>query len=364
MNDYPQRSDDLELERIESEDEDSASSPPEYKIVTYPADYTLEVLHNMWTKEELTVPPFQRYFVWNRKKASRLVESFLADLPVPPIFLFREETDRKLLVIDGQQRLRSIFSYFEGRFAAGTTNRSQVFRLTGLNRDSPFHDKAFDELDEAMQRTLKNCVLRSFVVRQLDPDDDTSIYHIFERLNTGGALLVGQEIRECVFHGPFAVYLDEINRLPAWRKILGRDQPDTRKRDRELILRFLALHASADAYKTPMKEYLNRFMKKNRHASAGRLAASKALFERTCEDVVESLGERPFHVRKALNAAVFDAVMVAFSRHPGDVPEDASVRYRRLVRNQEFEEHTRIHTTDVDVVHSRLEQAEEALFGR
>ena len=86
------------------------------------------------------------------------------------------------------------------------------------------------------------------------------------------------------------------------------------------------------------------------------------LFERTCEVVVTELGHKPFHVRSGLNAAVFDAVMIAFSNHLDDIPQDIQRRYDRLIQDQEFEKHTRSRTTDVEVVQGRLRQAAAQLF--
>ncbi len=351
------------LESVDSEDDDSESSPPDYQIVTYPADYTLAVLHRMWLDEEITVPAFQRAFVWNQKQSSRLIESFLAGLPVPAIFLYRDDELGNYLVIDGQQRLRSVFDYFAGFFGAEHRGKKPVFRLKGLHKRSPFSEKSFDDLDAQQQRALKNSVLRTFVVRQLVPDDDTSIYHIFERLNTGGTSLANQEVRNCVYHGRFAAFLEDVNDYSAWRSILGKPAPDRRKRDCELILRFLALQTPSSYKRTPMKDFLSGFMRRNRNADQARMDGSAEIFKKTCSTVLDSLGDRPFHVRTGLNTAVFDAVMYAVSRHLESIPPDLASRYAALVENEEFERKTRSNTTDVEVVRSRLNQATEVLFG-
>jgi len=112
-----------------------------------------------------------------------------------------------------------------------------------------------------------------------------------------------------------------------------------------------------------MKDFLSKFMKKNRDASAEVLGASRRIFERTCDKVVASLGEKPFHVRAGLNAAVFDAVMTVFSNHLDEVPDDIRNRYARLKVDKTFEDNTRYGTTDVDTVKQRLKQAETILFG-
>jgi len=353
---------DLELEPITSEDEDYESAPPDYQISTYPADFTLEVLHQKWKAGDISIPDFQRGFVWKQVQASKLLESFLVGLPVPAVFLYSERKSQKFFVIDGQQRLKSIFYFFEGYFGPETQGARRVFRLTGLSPDSVFKDKLYEDLRDEDKRRLKNAVLRAFIVLQLDPADDTSMYHVFERLNTGGTLLTNQEIRNCVYHGNFISFLNQANTLPAWRRILGKDVPDTHRKDIELLVRFFAMR-DISAYRKPMKDFLSKFMKKNRDASAEVLGASRRIFERTCDNVVASLGEKPFHVRAGLNAAVFDAVTTAFSNHLDEIPIDIRDRYARLKVDKTFEDNTRNGTTDVDTVKQRLKQAETMLFG-
>lgn len=352
---------DLELESVDSEEEDYESAPPDYQIATYPADYTLEVLHQKWKSNEIEIPKFQRRFVWKQTQASKLIESFLVGLPVPAVFFYSERRSQKYLVIDGQQRLKSIFFYFEGYYGPERGGVRPVFRLKGLNQQSQFHNRAFEDLLDEDKRRLKNAVLRTFIVQQLDPENDTSMYHIFERLNTGGTLLANQEIRNCVYHGKFASFLDEINGLEDWRRILGKKEPDTRKKDVELILRFLAMR-DPNSYKNPMKDFLSKFMLKNKDPKKKTLRSNRDLFERTCRSVVSELGEKPFHVRAGLNAAVFDAVMIAFSHHLDSIPKDVRKRYSRLIKDAGFEKNTRSSTTNVEVVHRRFRQATSQLF--
>lgn len=357
--------DDIEFERIKSEEEDWVSAPPDYQINTYPADFTLEVLHSKWQKKEISIPDFQRQFVWKQNQASKLIESFLIGLPVPPVFLYTERTSQKFLVIDGQQRLRSVFYFFEGLFGAERKGRREVFSLKGLSEKSKYRDKTFEDLtadDNPDGRRLKNSVLRSFIVQQLDPLDDTSIYHVFERLNTGGTFLANQEIRNCVHRGEFNNLLHDLNKLPEWRLILGRPNPDSRQRDVELILRFFAL-LDVTHYTKPMKDFLTKFMAKNATPAAATLQKFRKLFSTTCLQVAKSLGERPFHIRAGLNAAMFDCVMVNFAHHLDSVPSNIRDRYNRLKQNQQFLELVSLATANDDVVSLRFATARTRLFG-
>jgi hypothetical protein len=353
---------DLELEPVTSEDEDYQSAPPDYQISTYPADFTLEVLHLKWKAKEIRIPEFQRAFVWKQVQSSKLIESFLVGLPVPPVFVYVERKSQYYFVIDGQRRLKSIFYFFEGYFGEEAQGQRRVFRLTGLSPESRFSGKTFEQLREEDQRRLKNAVLRSFVVQQLEPDDLTSMYHIFERLNTGGTLLTNQEIRNCVYHGAFVEFLPKLNQIPEWRRILGKEVPDTRKKDLELLIRFFAMR-DRSAYQKPMKDFLSTFMRKNRDATQEQLAYIESVFRKTCKLLLDSLWEKPFHIRAGLNVAVADAVMVAFSNHLDAVPTDIQDRWDRLKKNPDFDNNTRQGTTDLDTVRKRFAQAESVLFG-
>ncbi len=353
-------SSDLELEPVTSEDDDYTSSPADYQITTYPADFTLEVLHQKWQAGEIIIPDFQRAFVWKVAQSSKLIESFLVGLPVPPVFVYTERQSQNYLVIDGQQRLKSIFYFLEGNLPEAS-GRKRTFRLRGLNDDSRFLGKAFNDLMDADQRKLKNAVLRSFVVQQLEPDDDTSIYHIFERLNTGGTLLSNQEIRNCVHSGNFVKFLVRLNANDEWRKILGKSMPDSRKKDIEILLRFFAMR-DISSYQKPMKDFLSKFMSKNRDTPENLLLQSEEVFRNTCAQVLDSLGEKPFHGRSGVNVAVLDSVMVAFSENLASIPDDIRVRYNRLRDDESFVIRTRQGTTDVSIVRERFNQAKSVLF--
>jgi uncharacterized protein with ParB-like and HNH nuclease domain len=355
--------DDIELEEIESEAEDYDSGPAEYDVATYPADFTLEVLNDKWKAGDIEVPRFQRDFVWKQTQASKLIESFMVGLPVPAVFLYTQRKSQKYLVIDGQQRLKSVFYFLEGYFGGEEQQKRGVFRLEGLSEKSKWYKKTFAEFDEPDQRKLKNSVLRAFIVQQLDPQDDTSVYHIFERLNTGGTLLTNQEVRNCVYGGKFNDLLNALNNNADWRAILGRVKEDSRQKDKELMLRFFSLHGDKiKAYEKPLKDFLNRFMRRNRNPTDEVLKQLRSIFEDTCSGVAGALGEKPFHIKAGLNSAVFDSVMSAFSSHLNKIPKDVKERYKALVNNPDYLKLVTSGTTNDETVRKRFDLAEQLLF--
>ena len=340
------------LETIDSEVEDAGAAVPIYTINSYPTDPTLEVLHMRWQRNEILVPKFQRGWVWSHTQASQLIESFLLGLPVPGVFLYREQKTQQQLVIDGQQRLRAIWGFFEGELP-----NVPSFYLRDV--DARWEGRKYDDLDELDRIRFRDAVLRAIIVEQTVPEDNSSVYHIFQRLNTGGTHLNPQEVRNSAAHGPFNDLITGLNSDANWRLIFGRTVPDPRMRDVELIVRFFALLEGSEQYYKPMKTFLNDFMSKHQDDTFDQ--PYKGDFEGTTERVVTALGSRPFAIRRGLNAAVFDSVMIAFARSK-TTPADIKSRWTALLENPSFEDATRSATTDEDTVKRRIEIASHLLF--
>ena len=257
-----------------------------------------------------------------------------------------------LLVIDGQQRLRTICGFFDERLPSGAN-----FFLKGV--DPRWEGKRYSGLEEDEKRRLRGAILRMVTVEQLDPADNKSIYHIFERLNTGGTGLTPQEVRNSSYHGPFNDMIKSVNGDSSWRAIFGKDEFDPRMRDAELVLRFLSLNENPQGYAKPMKQFMSDFMAAQRDGSVDR---HKVLFTTTVKAVLDHFGARPFHLRRGINVAAYDSVMVAFASG-GNVPSDIKDRWVKLKENESFQQAITASTTDVDTVKSRIALAGHTLFG-
>jgi len=357
------RPEDSGIESIDSEIEDQESAPATYRVVTYPADYTLEGLVAQFDKKLIEIPEFQRKFVWTHKQASRLIESFLLGLPVPAVYFYKDN-EEKQQIVDGHQRLQSISHFFRGTFGKDRNGKETTFQLIGLDEKSPYFNKTYKDLGDGDPQSfnrLNNSVMRSFVIQQLDPDDNSSVYHIFERLNTGGTLLVGQEIRNCVYAGPLNDLLISLNKNKDWRSIFGKKNQDTRLRDVELILRFFAL-LRGNKYSKPMKTFLNNFMGEHKKPKPALLKEYRETFETTVTQVCKSLGEKPFHLRAGLNAAAFDAIFVAFAKHAKHIPNNIAARFKALKNDLKFKAFVTSATTDESAIRGRLKRAKAILF--
>lgn len=335
-----------------------------FDIASYPSDLTLSVVYEMFKAGDILIPDYQRNYVWDIRQASLLIESFLLGLPVPQVF-FYVNSENKNEVIDGQQRILSVKFFLDGHFGfENIQGKTQVFRLQGLNSKSPFARKRFTDLTEAEQRRLKSAVLRAINIRQLNPSGEaTSVYHIFERLNTGGTPLRPQEIRNCVFRGGLVALLRGLNENESWRRIVGRRAIDRHQKDVEMILRVLSLATDFDGYEKPMKEFLNRTMSRERAAKSAAVAKFAKEFPVVAKRLVESLGEKPFHIRGPLNASVLDAVFAVMLSHSGRWPADLANRFQRLLENPDFDKTTYLSTSDKVVLRRRVEMTRKALLG-
>ena len=335
-----------------------------FDIASYPADLTLSVVSEMWKNHDIVIPEFQRNFVWDIRQSSLLIESFLLGLPVPQVFFYVDDKN-KSQVIDGQQRIMSVVFFLEGYFGLENIHdKRQVFRLQGLDDRSPFAKKRFVDLDESWQRKLKAGVLRSINIRQLQPKGEaTSIYHIFERLNTGGTPLKPQEIRNCVFRGEIVRILRQLNEGKNWRKIIGKDTFDRHQKDVELILRILSLSHAWREYEKPMKQFMNMTMDKERLGTSSRVQKFFEHFPRATEVIVNQLEPKPFHVRGPLNTSVLDAVFCTILDNLEKIPNDLGDRFKTLLKDEEFNQATYYSTSDAKVLTCRFEKAHHFLIG-
>ena len=326
-----------------------------YDISSYPADITLKGYLDKWEQGQIEIPEFQRAYVWDQVKASKLIESFLLGLPVPSVFLYKYRKTNKLAVIDGQQRILSSINYFKNKFGD---------KGFGLKKVLPkWKGKTYEELDDNDRFQLDDAVLRATVVQQLDPDDNSSIYYLFERLNTGGVNLNPMEIRKCVYSGDFFTLLEELNQNEQWRKIIAQPKPDKRLRDVEFILRCLALYDGWKDYNSPMKRFLNDFMTKVKKMNKGdrlkKFEEMRDVFNKTCDIIERQLPEKPFHLRGKINYAAMDSIFNAAAQI-GDNGRLGD-NYQDLTKDQEFLDKATKSTSEKKTLHTRFERAVDIL---
>lgn len=350
--------DDVLLEVVEENDDQPYV---EFDISVAPSDPSLELLSSQIERGDIIVPFYQRKFVWKIEQSSRLIESFLMGLPVPQVFLY-ENDEGQLEVIDGQQRLMSVKYFIEGYFGEpDDKGNRRVFRLKGLSERSEFNGKRFDDLPPKYQRKLRNSTLRAINIRQLTPSGSgDSVFHIFERLNTGGTQLKPQEIRNAVYRGEIVDRLWTLNGNDDWQSILGLKKPDKNQKDVELVLRLLSLYRSWGTYEKPMLTHLNKFMKKNRDFEA---KTDLEFFDRfpVVTALVNHSLSKPFRPKGVINSAVLEAVMITLLEDPSIDEERLQVGYEALLNKADFLERITGGTTDTLMVQKRIEIAKQTI---
>lgn len=280
------------------------------KLTTQAYDKSVSDVVRMMSEKELILDPdYQRNYVWDNKKASKLIESIILNVPIPVIYV-SEEQDSSWSVIDGLQRLNSLKRFFEGKF-----------KLSGLEVLYELNKCDFKSLPSKSLRMLKNGLLRIIMVTA-DSNDDIK-YDIFMRLNSGSVHLNEQELRNCLYRGKLNSFLLDEAKNPKWLEMLGLQEPHKRMSDRELLLRFLALGTSWNraeekvaGYKGNMKSFLNNFMKQHQN-DVESLNYYRTLCEDTIAKVYDIYGEFAFRRVNEdgsvtpVNRAIMDAVLIS-----------------------------------------------------
>jgi Protein of unknown function DUF262 len=340
-----------------------------YAITSFGADFLVDGLVTRLSKGDIVVPTFdpeiavetgvvgfQRQFLWNRTQMDRFVESLLLGLPIPGIFLV-SEPNNILLVLDGHQRLRTLQDYYGG------VTRGREYRLGSIVQEQ-FRGLRYRDLDDGDRRRLDNTVIHATIVKQEEPkeEDQSSIYLIFERLNTGGTILQPQEIRVALYRGELVNLLRTLNNNESWRILYG--PPSRRLKDQELILRFFAFLYRAGEYKRPMQDFLNKYMELNRDLQWQDAAQLRKVFDSTCHVLAGAVGSRAFRPVGPVNAAVVDSVMYGVAKRLDGGPiENVSgfkAAHEGLISDRDYLELVDRSTAQEDNVAARLRQAEQA----
>jgi hypothetical protein len=248
-------------------------------VISRPSDWTITALREKWEGGLLDLQPsFQREYVWKLKPElpSRLIESILLEIPIPPLY-FGRLSGGKLEVIDGQQRLTTLIEFI--------TNRFPLQRLT---RMPSLNGQKFRDLSIEYQEKIKDTPIRTV---EINAGNNTDLrFEIFERLNRGSMALNEQELRNCVYRGPFNVLLAELEMDNKWRSVKGGAEPEPRFKEREMILRFLALANRVQFYNGGLKRFLNDYMANYAPRDPVAIDEQADLFRKTMQNVYTVFG--------------------------------------------------------------------------
>lgn len=377
---------------IDSEEQEDNFQIDEYDITATPNDFNILTIFNFLESGSIKIPDFQRNYVWDLSRASKLIESLILGLPVPQIFLY-EESRNRFLVIDGQQRLMSIYYFIKQRFPRKEkrVELRTIFEKHARIPDHFLHDDdfftnfrlhlpsrapgVFNKFHGVSYATLMDYKLqfdlrpiRNVVVKQNAPkDDDSSIYEIFNRLNSGGVNLWAQEIRASLYHSKFYEMLYRINTIPEWRRVIQLENPDLHMKDIEILLRGFAMLIDNQSYAPSLAKFLNIFSKKSKNNSEEQNTYLSDLFISfliACQNLPsDAFINKQSH---RLNIALLEAIFVAacepsFKEHNTDVKEVSRDKLRQLENDPKFINASRTGTAQSANVEERLNRAREIL---
>lgn len=357
----------LVIDGVLDVDEAAEVIPFTYSVTAYGADPQVDGLVKRVREGDIFIPlfslsgetaggavRFQREYVWKKIQADRFIESLLLGLPVPGIFLVKEDTG-KHLVLDGHQRLQTLLRFYSNDWEGGP------FQLESVQKR--FEGLTYDDLENTDKRRLDDSIIHATIVRQDEPSDDhSSIYLVFERLNSGGTSLQPQEIRVALYHGRFVSLLTSLNQHTSWRVLFGRKS--RRLKDIELILRFFALLEARGRYARPMKGFLSSYMAQRRNLPGRVEEEFRNIFVRTTDAILQALGKKAFKPGRTVNAALVDSLMVGLARRirESGPPSSSGLRsaYDQLLRKSKFQQAISRATADEENVKQRLAIATKA----
>jgi hypothetical protein len=374
---------------IDSEEDISFT---EYDISASPNDFNIKTLFDFIASGIVKIPGFQRNYVWDIKRASKLIESIIIGIPIPQIFLY-EESKNKFIVIDGQQRYMTIYFFKLKRFPRKekrlelrkifdehkgipdeVLNNNDYFTDFNLqlptsqpNQVNKFNKLNYYTLDQSDQISFDLRTIRNIIIKQNSPDDGHSVvFEIFNRLNSGGVNLKPQEIRTSLFHSDFYDMLYKINLYPNWRNLTPSNIPNLHMKDVEILLRGFAMLLCGVEYKPSMTRFLNKFSFEAKLFPGENINYLENLFKRFVDNLPLN-DEKLFHSKTGrFNISVYESIFVAacssaFQAKNFETKSITIEQINALKNDEKFIEATQSDTASEKNVKLRINKAKEIL---
>lgn len=307
----------------------------------------------------ILTPEYQRNYLWDNKKASKLVESILLNIPIPVIYA-SEEQNGKWNVVDGLQRLNSLKRFY-----------LDEFKLTGLEILSKFNGLKYSELPEQIRSRIDRGDLT--IILLLSSSSPEIQYDIFMRLNSGAVQLNEQELRNCLYRGTLNDKIkNELIYNSYFKEIFNWDIMHKRMIDVETILRYLAFSENYEIknnqminYDGRVKNLINNFMVKYQNASISDLERFEKKFNSGIKKCYEVFGKQAFRKKNAngnydtrINRPLYETIMICFEKYTlGELIEKKSLiidKTEELILSSEFNDYISTATGNTIKVNGRL----------
>ena len=342
----------------------------------YPIDYAIELdikedkysvfeyLRKVKSSMIIMNPEFQRNVVWKIHQKSQFIESLILNIPIPPIYL-KKENDGKLIIIDGLQRTSTLIEFTQNQFKL--TGLNALPKLNGCDFESIRKSPSFDV--EKLITRIEDKQLLFYILQPTVPMN--IVYDIFNRINTGGTKLARQEIRNCIFIGNSTRLLKSLSKNEWFKKAIGYTGiASNRMKDREAILRCLAfdLIDYQSEYKNSMDEFLEKAMIKINKMNTAEVELLTEKFINTIKISFELFGNKNFRIfsestNGRVNIAVMETVYNAIINNSIRATDNKFIKemYSKLIRKTEYLNSVRSSTGTKSKIETRFDLANKIL---
>lgn len=298
------------LEEEESFTDDFAETPPN-DIVAYNELRSCADLLRMFESGQLEIQPdFQRDVVWQKPAQTRFIDSLIKQLPIPSMCISLDYKTDKRLVIDGLQRMTSIINFLSKDDWRLSDLEDIDDRISGKTVEV-IKEKTKDIYERVQNLTIPVTVLRCDYSKQSHND---YLFTIFHRLNTGGNKLNNQEIRNCIYNGPFNTLLKDLAWDKKWVGLMDLKETGTyRFANEEIILRFFAFYDRLEDYNGKLAKFLNDYMYNHKKADAAFLIDKTKLFNETVDIIQQKIFDNK--VLPKMSKATLEGMLLGVSKN-------------------------------------------------
>ncbi len=284
---------------------------------------TSDVIRRIKHERIVLDPDFQRGFVWDKNKQSRLIESILLRIPLP-VFYVAEDDGGRLIVVDGRQRLSTLLHFLDDKLALQLKDRPEL------------DGSRFSELDVRLQNRVEDCQLLFYIIDRSVPE--RARLDIFERVN-GGEVLTRQQMRNAIYNGPATTFLRREAETGLFLEATGGSLNSGKMQDREMINRFCSFRLlPLDKYRGDMDEWLAKGLEFMNNASQDEMEKLSKRFRRAMKNNLLVFGRQAFRKhhtqdqrRSTLNASLFDIMSTHLAKYSESrVEENAEILRRKF----------------------------------
>ncbi len=303
-------------------------------------------------------PDFQRDFIWPEDKQSKLIESVIMRIPLP-VFYMAEDSDGRMIVVDGLQRLSTFSQFVNGELRLRLPDRDEL------------HGKRFSDLPPKFQNRIEDCNLIFYIIDSRAPE--RARLDIFERVN-GGVPLTRQQMRNCLFMGPATNFLKEESQTDIFYRATGRSLNRRTMRDREFVNRFCAFRLlGISEYRGDMDDFLANCLTHMNKMEESSLKELSSTFRQGLANNTNLFGRHAFRKscasesqgRSVINASLWDVMSTGLScyseTHVDAQAEPLREAVRELLDDYEFDTAITYGTSDTRRVRSRFRMTDKML---